>query len=118
VFLHEAGHALFDLLNVPIFGREEDAADQLSSIIMLRYDKERARRLILGSAYQYKMDVKQPLDHDAPSLLATHCTCGKRPACCLGLGALNLSTIPPRPAIVDISFRDDGDLMGRPSHRM
>jgi hypothetical protein len=27
---------------------------------MLRHDKQRARRLILGSAYQYKMDVKEP----------------------------------------------------------
>jgi hypothetical protein len=57
VFLHEAGHAVFDYLQVPIFGREEDAADQFSTIIMLRYDNERARRLILGSAYQYKMDI-------------------------------------------------------------
>jgi hypothetical protein len=58
VFLHEAGHAVFDLLQVPIFGREEDAADQFSVFIVLQYDKERARRLILGSAYQYKLDVK------------------------------------------------------------
>jgi hypothetical protein len=60
VFLHEAGHAVFNYLKVPIFGREEDAADQFSTIIMLQYDKERARRLILGSAYQYKMAVKEP----------------------------------------------------------
>ena len=58
VFLHEAGHAIFEYLNVPIFGKEEDAADQFSAYIMLQYDKDRARRLILGSAYQYKMDVK------------------------------------------------------------
>jgi hypothetical protein len=60
VFLHEAGHAVFDYLKVPILGREEDAADQFSTIIMLQYDNARARRLILGSAYQYKMDVKEP----------------------------------------------------------
>ena len=60
VFLHESGHAVFDYLDVPIFGREEDAADQFSTFIMLRYDKERARRLILGSAYQYRMAVKEP----------------------------------------------------------
>jgi hypothetical protein len=58
VFLHEAGHAVFDYLKVPIFGREEDAADQFSAYIVLQYDKERARRLILGSAYQYRLDVK------------------------------------------------------------
>lgn len=60
VFLHEAGHAVFDYLHIPILGREEDAADQFSAYIMLQYDKERARRLILGSAYQYKMDLKDP----------------------------------------------------------
>lgn len=60
VFLHEGGHAVFDYLRVPIFGREEDAADQFSSYIVLQYDKERARSLILGSAYQYKLDAKQP----------------------------------------------------------
>jgi hypothetical protein len=60
VFLHEAGHAVFDLLKIPLFGREEDAADQFSTYIMLQYDKNRARRLILGSAYQYKVDMQQP----------------------------------------------------------
>lgn len=58
VFLHEAGHAIFDLLQVPLFGREEDAADQFSTLLMLRFEKPDARRLIFGSAYQYKGDVK------------------------------------------------------------
>jgi hypothetical protein len=60
VFLHEAGHAVFDMLSIPLFGREEDAADQFSAYIMLQYDKARARRLILGSAYQYKIDMQAP----------------------------------------------------------
>jgi Putative metallopeptidase len=57
VFLHEGGHAIFAYLHVPLFGNEEDAADQFSSFIMLQFDKKQARRLILGSAYQYRMDV-------------------------------------------------------------
>jgi hypothetical protein len=60
VFLHEAGHAVFAMLKIPVFGREEDAADQFSTYIMLRFDKEEARRLILGSAYQYKGDLSSP----------------------------------------------------------
>ena len=60
VFFHEAGHALFDILNIPRFGREEDAADQFSTFLMLRFDKEQSRRLILGSAYQYKGDLSSP----------------------------------------------------------
>jgi hypothetical protein len=60
VFLHEAGHAVFDILKVPLFGREEDAADQFSIYIMLRFPKDEARRLILGNAFQYKGDLKSP----------------------------------------------------------
>ena len=60
VFLHEAAHATFRSLKIPLFGREEDAADQFSTYIMLRFDKEEARRLILGSAYQYKGDLASP----------------------------------------------------------
>ena len=60
VFLHEAGHAVFDILKVPLFGREEDAADQFSVYIMLKMEKDEARRLILGNAYQYKGDLQSP----------------------------------------------------------
>ena len=60
VFFHEAGHAVFDILQVPRFGREEDAADQFSTYLMLKFEKADARRLILGSAYQYKGDLAAP----------------------------------------------------------
>jgi hypothetical protein len=60
VFLHEVGHAAFAILKIPLFGREEDAADQFSTYILLRFDKEESRRLILGSAYQYKGDLSSP----------------------------------------------------------
>lgn len=36
VLLHELGHALIDILNVPLLGREEDAADQIGVFIMLQ----------------------------------------------------------------------------------
>lgn len=60
VFLHEVGHAVFDMWSIPLFGREEDGADQFSTYIMLKFPKEEARRLILGSAYQYKGDLSSP----------------------------------------------------------
>jgi hypothetical protein len=60
VFLHEAGHATFGILQIPVFGREEDAADQFSTYVMLKLDKDEARRLVLGSAYQYKGDLLSP----------------------------------------------------------
>lgn len=51
--LHELGHALFDILSVPLFGREEDAADQLAAFIMLQFGKDVARMTIKGAAYYY-----------------------------------------------------------------
>jgi hypothetical protein len=61
VFLHEAGHAVFDILKVPLFGREEAAADQFSVYIMLKMQKDEARRLIMGNAYQYNGDIESPI---------------------------------------------------------
>jgi len=55
--LHEFGHALFDLLRLPVLGREEDAADQVSAYIMLQLGKVEARRLIRGVAYAYKAEA-------------------------------------------------------------
>jgi Putative metallopeptidase len=56
---HELGHALFDVYNIPIFGRQEDAADQFATYFILQFGGERARRLILGAAYAYRGLVKQ-----------------------------------------------------------
>jgi hypothetical protein len=49
--LHEAGHAVFDLMDVPVFGREEDAADQMAAFIALQFGKANARTVIKGFAY-------------------------------------------------------------------
>ena len=54
VVAHEMGHASFDLLNIPLFGRPEDAADQFAAYMMLQLGKNQARRLIAGAAYSYK----------------------------------------------------------------
>src|SRR3954470_9524106 len=58
VFLHEAGHAMFDLLKIPLLGREEDAADQVAAYYMLQLPKEIKRGLILGAAYSYASELK------------------------------------------------------------
>jgi hypothetical protein len=55
--LHEFGHALFEMLRLPVLGREEDAADQVSAYIMLQLGKVEARRLIRGVAYAYKTEA-------------------------------------------------------------
>jgi hypothetical protein len=55
---HEMGHAVFELFDLPVFGREEDAADQLAAYFLLQLGKERVRGLIGGAAYMYAGYVK------------------------------------------------------------
>lgn len=49
VALHETGHAVFDLQGIPRLGREEDAADEISGLVMLQFGKPLARTLIKGT---------------------------------------------------------------------
>jgi len=49
--LHETGHAVFDIFQMPLLGREEDAADLFAAYIMLEFGRDQARRWIEGAAY-------------------------------------------------------------------
>lgn len=51
IFYHEFGHALIDVMTLPVFGQEEDAAD-VASILMIHalYDEESATDLAYGAA--------------------------------------------------------------------
>ena len=53
VFLHEAAHAIFDLLKIPLLGREEDAADQVAAYTVLQLPPDERRRLVIGTAYSH-----------------------------------------------------------------
>ena len=55
VLLHELGHAVIDMLNIPVFGREEDAADEISTFIALQFSPDVARTIVRGNAYVYKV---------------------------------------------------------------
>jgi hypothetical protein len=63
--LHEFAHALFDYLDVPILGREEDAADQVSAYLYLRLGEAEVLRLIRGTVYAYMAEVE---DTDPPDM--------------------------------------------------
>ena len=52
--LHEVGHAIFDILNVPIFGHPEDAADNFATYVLLQFKDGQARRLIGGAAWAWR----------------------------------------------------------------
>jgi putative metallopeptidase DUF4344 len=53
VTFHELGHASFDLLDAPVFGREEDAADQMAGFILQQFGPKISRRMISGTAYMW-----------------------------------------------------------------
>jgi hypothetical protein len=59
VFLHEIGHAVFSMLKVPILGREEDAADQVASYLLLQLDRDTARRTVIGVGYMYGKETQK-----------------------------------------------------------
>jgi hypothetical protein len=90
IILHEAGHAVFDLVKIPIFGNEENVADQFSAYIILQARKEDAHRLIEGAAYQYKGGVQSENQNIATKRLAdVHGTFAQRffNILCLAYGA-------------------------------
>jgi hypothetical protein len=60
--LHEAGHGVFDILETPIFGREEDAADFFSAYIMLRFAADDAQRLFEGVAFMFASEARAALE--------------------------------------------------------
>jgi hypothetical protein len=58
IFLHETGHAVFNLLQVPIMGHEEDAADNFATILLLRLGPELAFHTLSGTAWMYHLEAR------------------------------------------------------------
>jgi len=56
VALHEVGHATFELFSVPIFGNDEDAADNFATYVMLQFSE--AVPLIKGAAWAWSEYLK------------------------------------------------------------
>lgn len=51
ILYHELGHALIDILNLPVFGQEEDAADVLSVLLIHDfYEEDAAVRILYDAA--------------------------------------------------------------------
>jgi hypothetical protein len=62
--LHESARAAFDMLNIPVLGSEEDAADQVSAFIALQFSPEVAQTVIKGTYSVWKKyddDITSPL---------------------------------------------------------
>lgn len=57
--LHEIGHALVSLLELPITGREEDAVDEFATILLLQLDNEQAESAMLSAIEQFAADAEE-----------------------------------------------------------
>jgi hypothetical protein len=49
--LHETAHAVFDILEIPVWGREDDAADRLAGFLMVQFGKDIALTTLMGTAH-------------------------------------------------------------------
>jgi hypothetical protein len=65
VFLHEAGHSLVHLLNLPITGREEDAVDQLATIFLL-FGGDDGVNAALAAAQRFYISGENAISKDLP----------------------------------------------------
>jgi hypothetical protein len=68
VFIHEGAHALFEFLRTPLMGREEDAADQFATFVILNLFGDDAPAMVRGIAYSYLVDAQARTFSDLPSL--------------------------------------------------
>lgn len=65
MFLHEVGHALIDGWDLPITGREEDAADQFSTLMLIN-GMPNGDQIALDGARSFKLlaDLEKDLEKD------------------------------------------------------
>ena len=59
ILYHEIGHAVIDLLELPIFGQEEDAADVLSALLIDEiYEEQTAQATVIDAAYGFYAEAQ------------------------------------------------------------
>src|SRR5262245_45708333 len=55
VAFHEVANAVFDILQIPVWGRAHDAADRLAAFIMVQFGEDVALQTILGTATFFRL---------------------------------------------------------------
>ncbi len=67
IFYHELGHALIDIMQMPVFGQEEDAADVLS-IVMINelFEDDTAALIASDAAFGFWLDAAAREDAGEP----------------------------------------------------
>jgi len=64
IFYHELGHALIDILDLPVTGKEEDAVDQLSTFILTDGTDEGEKAALDGARSFYLESSEQDSEID------------------------------------------------------
>lgn len=63
IFYHELGHALIDVMDLPVFGQEEDAADTASILLIdAIFDSETALEIAYDAALGFAYDAESTQD--------------------------------------------------------
>jgi Putative metallopeptidase len=65
--LRETAHALFDVLDVPIWGREDDAADRLAAIVMMQFGDDVANVVMFGTQLLFRWSNQKWTGNDFAS---------------------------------------------------
>jgi Putative metallopeptidase len=55
---HDAANAIFDILQIPVWGRREDAADRLAGFLMVEVGSDIAYHLVVGTAIFFQNSGK------------------------------------------------------------
>lgn len=67
VLYHEIGHALIDELDLPVLGREEDAADGFAAMMMIAEQPDPLRdRLMIAAADGWALVARASIDGEVP----------------------------------------------------
>ncbi|MFL6199824.1 MAG: DUF4344 domain-containing metallopeptidase [Thermoanaerobaculia bacterium] len=70
-FFHELGHALIDLYDLPVTGREEDAVDQLATMILLEGGDE-GETAALNGAWSFLTEEEEDDSEEEPAFWDEH----------------------------------------------
>jgi hypothetical protein len=70
VALHELALGVFDELQIPVWGRMEDAADRLAALVMLQFGEDLARRTLIGATALFTASGKTWTGSDFANVLS------------------------------------------------
>ena len=118
ILLHEIGHAMVDIFDLPITGREEDAVDQFATLTLIAQDEEdeafetRPSRLAMLGAVMFNEISTKPENMDRNRFADVHSLGQQRyyDNLCLLIGgneAVYLPLIAPGMAMVHATYLAD-----------